>query len=160
MGKHPTKAANNVYCQARLKAAEFNPRCRSRESAAEYLNISRDSIAEYELDLCKVVPVDKVIIMADGYNAPELLNHYCKNECPIGRDMPTEVKPIELVTLKLLNTLENSEVMRKSLMRIAEDGVISDDERTQFDEIMRYFEKVETTIHDLKLYGDSVRKGE
>lgn len=160
MGKHPTKAANNVYCQARMKAAEFNPMCRSREAAAEFLNISRDSIAEYELDLCKVVPVDKVIIMADGYNAPELLNYYCSHECPIGRDMPTEVRPIELVTLKLINTLENSEIMRKSLLNIAEDGVISGDEKVKFDEIMKYFEKVEKTIHELKLISDSCMKGE
>lgn len=160
MGKHPTKALNNIYCQARMKAAQFNPMCRSREGAAELLNISRDSIAEYELNLCKVVPVDKVIIMADGYNCPELLNHYCKNECPIGRDMPTEVRPIELVTIKLLNTLENSEIMRKSLLNIAEDGIISGDERLKFDEIMKYFEKIEKSIHELKLIGSTCMKGE
>ena len=158
MGKQCTKAADNVYCKARKKAAQYNPKLSSREGASEFLNISTSSLSEYELDICKVVPVDKVIIMADGYNAPELLNHYCKHECPIGRDLPVDSKPIELVTLKLMNTLEDSEDMRKALMQIAEDGIISDDEKGQFDGVMKYFDQLKKIINELSLIGAKCRK--
>lgn len=160
MSKHPTKSADNVYCLARLKAAEYNPRLRSREGAAEETGIGFDSLKNYELGICKVVPVESVIMMADAYNAPELLNHYCKNECPIRKDLPTDIRPIELVTIKLMNTLENSDSVKKMLMNIAEDGVISEDELSKFDQVMEYFERIENTIHELKLIGSKcISKG-
>lgn len=46
-----SKAFNNIYCKARLKAAESNLVFQSRESTAYELNISMDSLISYELDL-------------------------------------------------------------------------------------------------------------
>ena len=40
-------------------------------------------MADYELGNTKVVPVDKVVLMADLYNAPELITGYCMRECPV-----------------------------------------------------------------------------
>ena len=34
MGKMPSKAADNIYCKARLEAAKYNPAFASREGAA------------------------------------------------------------------------------------------------------------------------------
>ena len=50
----------------------YNERLYSREGAAELLGISVSTLADYELGNTKVVPVDKVVLMADLYNAPEL----------------------------------------------------------------------------------------
>ena len=61
----------------------YNERLYSREGAAELLGISVSTLADYELGNTKVVPVDKVVLMADLYNAPELKTGYCKYECPI-----------------------------------------------------------------------------
>ena len=61
----------------------YNERLYSREGAAELLGISVSTLADYELGNTKVVPVDKVVLMADLYNAPELKTGYCKHECPI-----------------------------------------------------------------------------
>lgn len=83
MGRGSTKGNENVYFVARKRAAMYNERLYSREGAAELLGISVSTLADYELGNTKVVPVDKVVLMADLYNAPELKTGYCKHECPI-----------------------------------------------------------------------------
>ena len=65
MGKEPLKENTNVYFQARKRAAMSNDRLFSRENAAELLGISPYTLADYELGNTKVVPVDKVVLMAD-----------------------------------------------------------------------------------------------
>ena len=83
MPKLPTKAAGNVYCEARLSASSFNDRLSSREGA-EVCGIDRTRLARVELGTKTPYP-EEVMIMADSYNAPELINWYCANECPIGK---------------------------------------------------------------------------
>ena len=58
----------NLYFKARKKAAAYNERLYSREGAAELLGISPSTLADYELGNTKVVPVDKVVLMAEMYN--------------------------------------------------------------------------------------------
>jgi hypothetical protein len=84
MPKKPTKAAGNVYCEARLAASSCNDRLASREGAAEVCGIDRTRLAHFELG-AKVPHPEEVLLMADAYNAPELLNHHCANDCPIGK---------------------------------------------------------------------------
>ena len=64
------KDNDNVYFLARKKAAIYNERLYSREGAAELLGVSVSTLADYELGNTKVVPVDKVVLMADLYNCP------------------------------------------------------------------------------------------
>lgn len=66
------KENENVYFRARKEAAKYNERLSSREGAAELLGVSASTLADYELGNTKVVPVDKVVLMADLYNCPEL----------------------------------------------------------------------------------------
>ena len=73
MGRGATKAAGNVYYQARIEAAKWNGSLSSREGAAEALGVSVDTVKNIELGLHKCVPVDLVVLMADLYNAPYLL---------------------------------------------------------------------------------------
>lgn len=84
MPKMPTKAADNVYCKARLSASSFNDRLSSREGAAEVCGIDRTRLAHIELST-KVPHTEEVLLMADAYNAPELINWHCVNDCPIGK---------------------------------------------------------------------------
>lgn len=70
MGRDATKAAGNPWYQARKKAAEYDDRLCSRESAAEQLGMSVSSLADAELGNTKFMPVDKAVLMADRYNAP------------------------------------------------------------------------------------------
>ena len=71
MPKFATKAADNMFCQARYEAAKFNERLSSREGAAEELGVDRTRLARIELGSVTPYP-EEVLLMADIYRAPEL----------------------------------------------------------------------------------------
>lgn len=157
MGRDATKATGNVWYEARKKAAMYNDNFASRAGAAECLGISEDCLKSAELNLYKSMPVDVAVIMADGYKAPELCNYYCLHECPIGRDKPIaeETTSIERVTLKILKGIKTERLneMKEKLVEIAEDGVISEDEKGDMEEILSYLDELAKTISELRLLG-------
>ena len=118
MGRGPTNENTNMYFQARKKAATYNERLWSREGAAELLGISVSTLADYELGNTKVVPVDKVVLMADLYNAQELITGYCMRECPVHGFLPlaTEEKSLEGIALRLLQNFNEDSL--KNIMKL------------------------------------------
>ncbi len=150
------KVNENIYFRCRKEAAKYNDKLNSRESASELLGVSVSSLADYELGNTKVVPVDKVVLMADLYNAPQLLNGYCARECPIGcrRDTATEIQPIERTTIGLLDLLQNEKLGRfmSALTSIAVDGQVSDDEKSKMTEIVAYLNEVRVLVEELTLF--------
>jgi len=148
-------SSGSIYFQYRKRAAKYNEKIESREGAAEYLGISVSSLANYELGITKVVPVDVVMRMADLYNAPQLKNLYC-NECPLGKEqsLAIEVKSLEAVTVKIVSNLDSGLIgdMKTRLLQIAEDGQISsDEEEKDFRKIVQALDKLALTISELKL---------
>lgn len=69
MGKHITKAAGNVFAEARYHAGTFNDRLLSREGASEELGIDRSRLARIELGSKNPFP-DEVLMMSEIYGAP------------------------------------------------------------------------------------------
>lgn len=163
MGRGATKAQGNVWYEARIKAAKGNERLLSRFGAAEEMGLSEDAVKAAELGLYKSMPVENAVLMADAYNAPELLNHYCLNECPIGcnRPLSSEVVSIDRVTVKLLKGLRVDELegLKDKLLDVAEDGVITDDELPTIREIIEYLDKLALTVSELKIIGEKALKG-
>lgn len=78
MGRDAMKAGENICFRCRKQAAKYNDRLSSREGAAELLGVSVSSLADYELGNTKVIPVDKIVLMADLYGAPELKLWYLR----------------------------------------------------------------------------------
>lgn len=163
MGNGGMKENNNIYFRARKNAAAYNERLYSREGAAELLGISVSTLADYELGNTKVVPVDKAVLMADLYNCPELKTGYCKHECPIGKSMPlaTEVSGIEGIALRLIREFdpENIRQMERSLIDIAADGIISDDEKPELKTILERLDELAIVISEMKLVGEKALRG-
>lgn len=62
MSKYATKAAGNMFCQARYEAAKFNERLSSREGAAEELGVDRTRLARIELGSVIPYPEESVEI--------------------------------------------------------------------------------------------------
>lgn len=157
------KDNTNVYFRARKEAAIYNERLFSREGAAELLGISVSTLADYELGNTKVVPVDKVVLMADLYNCPVLKTGYCKHECPIGKSMPlaTQVSGIEGIALRLIREFDTEKVkqMEKSLIDIAADGVISEEEKPELEAILKRLDELAIVISEMKLIGEKALKG-
>lgn len=158
MGREARKAAGNPWYEARKKAAEYDDRLCSREGAAERLGMSVSAVADAELGLTKCMPVDKSVLMADLYNAPQLLNYYCLHECPIGcrHSISDEVVDIDRVTVKLLKGLrvDKLEEIKDSLLDIAEDGKITDDEKPELKEVLDYLDSLAKTVSELKTIGE------
>lgn len=163
MGREATKAAGNPWFEARKKAAMYDDRLCSREGAAEKLGMSVSAVADAELGLSKCMPVDKAVLMADLYKAPHLLNYYCLNECPIGcrLSLSDQVLGIDRVTVKLLRDLKVDRLseIKDTLLEIAADGQITDDEKPAFKDVLDYLDSVAKTVSELKIIGEMVLKG-
>lgn len=164
MGRDAMKAGENPCFRCRKEAAKYNDKLHSREGAAELLGVSVSSLADYELGNTKVIPVDKVVLMADLYNAPELMAWYCSSECPIGRSFPmpsAEISTVERTAMQLLRKLRQSDVqdVREKLIDITADGVISDDERVDLEAILDYLDGLIKAAGELRLIGAKVLNG-
>ena len=163
MGSGCMKDNNNVYFRARKNAAMYNEKLSSREGAAEMLGICVSTLADYELDITKVVPVDKVVMMADIYNCPELKTQYCKQECPIGKRMPlaTRERSIEGISLRMIREFDPDKIkeMKNDLIGIAADGIITDDEKPVLSDILKRLDSLAEVISEMRLIGEKVMKG-
>lgn len=163
MGSGCMKDNENVYFRARKEAAIYNDKLYSREGAAELLGVSVSTLADYELGITKVVPVDKVVLMAELYNCPELKTGYCKHECPIGKMMPlaTKVNGIEGIALRLLREFDSEKIqdIRKDVIDIAADGIISDDEKPKLEEVLKRLDDLSVVISEIRLAGEKALKG-
>ena len=154
MGRGATIASGNVWYKARMEAAKSNEKLSSRFGAADEAGMSEDAIKNTELGLEKQMPVEKAVILADLYGAPQLLNYYCLNECPIGRNRPIsdEILTIEQVVVKFMKRLRVSklEEMKDRLIEIAEDGQVTEDEMEDLQEIRRYMDDLYKTISEFR----------
>lgn len=155
MGKGSINENTNVYFKARKNAATYNERLYSREGAAEMLGISVSTLADYELGNTKVVPVDKVVLMADLYNAPELVTGYCVHECPVHGFLPlaTQERNLQGIALRLLKGFNEEELrlMKDDLITVTADGDISNEEIPKLSEIMSKLESLAETISEMKI---------
>lgn len=155
MSRRPTKAADNPFCKARIAAAKYNEKLFSKECASEQLGISVSTLSDYELGLTKVIPPDMVIKMADLYKSPELKNVYCREMCPLGCDFPKiELVDLDRITVKALATFRNVEEQKERLLDIAADGVITEDEKPDFEKVIQAMDELATVAFNLKAWAE------
>lgn len=125
------------------------------------LGMSVSAIADAELGLSKVMPVDKAVLMADLYHDPALLNHYCLKECPIGinRAISDETSGLDRATIKLTKALRAEDVQRfkYSLQDIAADGKLSEDEFEEFSGIVEELREVSKIVSELEIIRDKMK---
>ena len=148
MGRKSIKANKNIYFQSREEAGL------TRAEASELMGcVSASRIDKIENDRTRVQPED-VTAMAKAYKRPNLCNYYCTHECSIGKDTVTELRPSNLseLSLSIFNSLNALNKQKERLMEIAEDGVVSDDEMTDFLSIQKNLDKISTTVETLKLW--------
>lgn len=149
-------SSENRYFSCRKEAAKYNDLLNSRAGAADLLNVSESSLRNYELGLAPV-PEDVVVRMADLYNAPELENHYCMNECPIGKrigsTLSCNVKKLDRIACSFLYHSEDGKLneIRNTILRIASDGELDQEEKEEMQEAVEYLEYLSRDINDMKL---------
>ncbi|MBQ2824846.1 MAG: helix-turn-helix transcriptional regulator [Clostridia bacterium] len=155
MGKLSTKENKNVYQVAREGLGL------SRAAAAE--KMSDYGLTEYRLvkiedGTVKIQPED-VVAMSKGYNEPELRNHYCCHECPIGKiDTPEVIYKdnIHEILVNMAVSLESVNQKKLRLMDMLADGKIEKDEAEDFRKISEELEKISMTIEALQLWCEKM----
>lgn len=153
MSKKATKAIDNVFYKARMEAAKFNDFLNSRESASEKIGIDRTRLARIELGSLNPYP-EEVLLISDTYNAPELLNQYCCNQCSIGKltVCPISQENIENIyklSISIFNLLGSENEMSKMLLDVVADGKITEDEKPKVDYIVENLKKLSGLTNDL-----------
>ncbi len=148
MGRKSTKENKNIYQTSREDAGL------TREAAAELLEfISSDRIEKIENEKSLPHP-DEILAMADCYKNPTLCNYYCSHECPIGQEYVPEVKLKDLsqITLEMLASLNSLEKEKSRLIEITVDGIISDDEKEDFERIQNQLAQIAMAVDSLQLW--------
>jgi predicted transcriptional regulator len=161
MRTNSTVARGNVYFEARLRAAQNDYRYNSRESASEMIYVHERTLADYERGIT-TPPPDVVIRMADMYGAPELLNHFCANECPAGRgriNKVDELTPPHIATRLRVATADLSSILL-SLDRIAADGVVDQSEMPVLLDATQELAKLKKVIEELELMTSKLNRKE
>lgn len=153
MPKLCTKTGSNVFNSARYDAARFNERMSSREGAAETTGIERSRLARIELGTTSPYP-EEVILLADAYNAPELMNYYCTNLCPIGRRIApkAECHQLDRMAIKILSSLDGLKGLGKVMVRIAADGKVTQNEIPELNRILDAFNQAAKTAAEMQIW--------
>lgn len=151
-----TCSTENRYFSCRKQAALYNDALNSRAGAADMLGVSESSLRNYELGLAPT-PEDVVIRMADLYNAPELENYYCINECPIGKHitpaLSTEAKELDRIACSFLyhSQEEFLQDIRKAILKVSQDGVLDEQEREELAAVVRKLEDISRDVDDMRV---------
>ena len=143
----------NIYRKARKKAARKKPLLNNCESAQDHVYIERTKLLAIESG-DKIPSPDDVVSMAKVYEAPELCNFFCTNQCPIGQDKPTLMyEDLSQIAVRLLAALHFLQQSTDTIYRIFEDGQINEDEKQDFMKIIESLKKLSYSADSLELWA-------
>ena len=139
----------NIYKIAR-RAAGF-----TQEAAAERLGISVESVRAYEIGQ-RIPPNDIVNAMVSCYGTQHLaVQHLQENNVLFGQVIPQlEERSVLEVTVRIYNRLRRFQKDNRldRLLAIAEDGVIDDQERPEFEAIIADLRQIIQSGLELEVY--------
>lgn len=85
MSKFATKAAANMFCQARYEAAKSNERLSSREGAAEEIGIDRTRLARIELG--STIPYQEEVLLMLFFQMVPLMYGFVRTKSSFRKKM-------------------------------------------------------------------------
>ncbi|MCD8142891.1 MAG: hypothetical protein LUD83_06415 [Clostridiales bacterium] len=100
-------------------------------------------------------------LMADAYNAPELVLWYCANECPLGRNCrEVPEMPPERTFVRLTNILNKLTASMQELAELMDSGVEDEAERRKipklWDEFLEARRRIDETLAVLEKLQNQV----
>lgn len=136
----------NLYASCRRRTGM------TQEAWAEKLHISVESVKRYETDV-RIPPIPVVKQMADLSGDESVGYKYLAKT-----SQELEVLPdignvnLQAATIRLMNRMARfaAKARDKQLMEIAEDGIISEEEKLLYDEIMDELSGLVTAFYQLK----------
>lgn len=135
----------NIYQTARESSGY------TQEKAAELIGISVESIRAYETGR-RIPPTHIVVNMVDVYGTQYLAYQHLRNADDIANLYLPEVdmSNMSAAVLRLLKEVSDFVDKQQELIAITYDGIIDEDERPRFDEIMRELNDVVQAYFALK----------
>lgn len=145
------KRCPNLYQRARLSTGM------SQERAAELLGLSVESLKQYEGG--KTVPKDETVAkMVEVYRLPWLALEHAQATDTLGVMPEVTPRPLPMASIALRNRLHDATGRLDALLRIAEDGIIDDTERPEFDDIVSELRETMTAIYQVIYSGAETKK--
>ena len=144
----------NIYQAARKEG------CLTQEQAAERLEVSETTVKAWEQE-ARVPDNETVARMAELYCTPWLaLEHLKQAGGTLGVIPEITVQSLPTAAITLINrVLDFAERHRdRQLLRIAEDGIIDEDERPDFDDICRDLDGIVGAALQVKYTSDAPDK--
>ena len=140
------KKCPNLYQRARLSTGM------SQERAAELLGLSVESLKQYEGG--KTVPKDETVAkMVEVYSCPWLALEHAQATDTLGVMPEVTPRPLPMASIALRNRLQDATGRLDALLRIAEDGVIDEAERPEFDSIVVELRETMAAIYQVIYSG-------
>ena len=128
----------------------------TQEEAAERLHISPETLKRYEGG--RLTPPDETVArMCEVYGVSWLALEHAKATDRLGILPELEPKPLPMATISLTNRLRDAADRLAGLLRIAEDGVIDDAERPEFDDIVQDLRETIAAAYQV-IYADDAKK--
>lgn len=128
----------------------------TQEEAAERLGISAETLKRYEGG--RLTPSDETVAkMCSVYGVPWLALEHAKATDRLGVLPEVDPKPLPMATISLTNRLRDAADRLAGLLRIAEDGVIDDAERPEFDDIVQDLRETIAAAYQV-IYADGAKK--
>ena len=128
----------------------------TQEEAAERLHISPETLKRYEGG--RLTPPDETVArMCEVYGVRWLALEHAKATDRLGILPELEPKPLPMATISLTNRLRDAADRLAGLLRIAEDGVIDDAERPEFDVIVQELREIIAAAYQV-IYADGAKK--
>lgn len=141
----------NLYQRARLSTGM------SQERAAELLGLSPESLKQYEGG--KTVPKDETVAkMVEVYHLPWLALEHAQATDRLGVMPEVTPRPLPMASIALRNRLQDATGRLDALLRIAEDGVIDDTERPEFDSIVVELRETMAAIYQVIYSGAGIKR--
>lgn len=128
----------------------------TQEEAAERLHISPETLKRYEGG--RLTPPDETVArMCEIYGVSWLALEHAKATDRLGILPELEPKPLPMATISLTNRLRDAADRLAGLLRIAEDGVIDDAERPEFDIIVQDLRETIAAAYQV-IYADAKKE--
>ena len=151
MGRFSVKENKSIYQKAREELKL------TRAKASELLGCITDTRLE-KIESGKILArPEEVLTMEQKYKAAGLCNYYCASECPIGQKYvrKLELKDLSQITIEMLANLNALDRDKERLVEIAVDGIVSDEERADFEKIRKQLSEMSDAIDSLSLWVDN-----
>lgn len=135
----------NIYKNARKSAGMM------QEKAAQLLNVSVDSLRDYEQSQ-RPVPSDVASAMCDVYQAPYLAVQHLRLSSELGKRVVPEIqlKDLPEAVLSVLAAVQRFIVKRDAMIEIVADGKIDEDEQAEWDNIIDRMNDLNVAMNNMR----------